>query len=142
MTRIVLTVLDFEKNGCVTLAETLRLRPDAARKFIDSVDWLVADEAEPTHDASFAFILDLQASNRDLVDSGKRRLPLQIAAMLAHDAVFGWLTDRPDPDEAMHRRPRLLNLTQFPFHSGGFQNHHVPHARHPVPILRRNNALI
>ena len=112
-TCIVLTVADHEKNGFVSLATTGFISEKHARSLIASIDRLVDPEAEPTDDAAFAFILDLMKPNGDCVDTGDRRLPLQVAMTLAPEAVSQWLDERPVPDEVMHRAPMTLTIERL-----------------------------
>jgi hypothetical protein len=107
---IVLTVVDQERNGFVSLAKSTGVTEKDARKFIFCVDCLVVPESEPDNDASFAFIIDLVSNNGDLVDTGHRLLPLQLAMSLAPDAVGDWLEERPDPNAVMHRQPILIDI--------------------------------
>lgn len=104
MNRVVLTVADHEQNGFVALAKWSHLTEPEARAFIEATDASVCDDAEPdVKTAPFTFILDLMNDNHDLVDTGKRMLPTQIAMSLAPDAVRRWLEERPDPDSVMDR---------------------------------------
>ena len=50
----------------------------------------------------------------DMVDTGKRMLPLQVAMLLAPAAVAHWLAERPEPDTVINRRPMPLELDRFP----------------------------
>lgn len=111
---IVLTALDHDQNGAVTLAETSMIMRCAANDLIAKVDALVDDDSEPDDDAAFSFVLDLKLSNGDVVDTGKRVLPAQIAMSLAPDAVSRWLAERPEPDTVVNRRPSSLSLDRFP----------------------------
>lgn len=110
---IMLTVGDFDNNGFVSLAATDLMHDDHARSLIADVDALVDPAAEPGDDASFAFILDLMRPNGDCEDTGKRRLPLQVAARLAPEAVSAWLSERPDPNTVMHRKPMALDIERL-----------------------------
>jgi hypothetical protein len=107
---IVLTVADHEKNGFVTLAKTNRITEEEARRFISAVDDVVDPEAEPGADASFAFVADLVSGDGDLVDTGTRLLPLQLAMAIAPEAVSTWLEERPDPNRVMHRPPLMIAM--------------------------------
>jgi hypothetical protein len=107
---IVLTAVDHEKNGFVSLAKTEFVTQEEARRFIAAVDELVDPEAEPGDDASFAFIADLVSADGDLVDTGQRVLPLQLAMAIAPDAVSAWLEERPEPNHVMHRPPLKIGM--------------------------------
>jgi hypothetical protein len=110
MSQVILTVADHDQNGFVALAKWPNLSEAEARAFIDAQDALVNDESEPDiKTAAFTFILDLMDDeNRDLVDTGKRQLPMQIAMSLAPDQVRRWLDERPVPDLAIsHAVPSM-----------------------------------
>lgn len=103
--KVILTVADHDQNGFVALAQWPGLSERRARQFIDFIDDAVSDDAEPDiKSAPFTFILDLMDErNGDLIDTGKRQLPTQIAMSLAPDEVRRWLEERPDPDSVMDR---------------------------------------
>lgn len=105
MTHVVLTVADRERNGFVSLARWPLMGEADARAFIDAADAQVSDESEPDIlTASFTFILDLMdEANGDMIDTGKRVLPTQVAMSLAPEQVRQWLEERPDPDSVMNR---------------------------------------
>ena len=97
---VVLTVADHEQNGFVAPARWPDMTEGEARSFIEKQDALVDDDSEPDiKTASFTFILDLMSSeNGDLIDTGKRCLPTQVAMNLARGPVSRWLDERPDPE--------------------------------------------
>jgi hypothetical protein len=89
---VVLTVVDHEQNGFVSLARWEFPNEAAARAFMAAEDAAIPEGAEPDSrdpDVAFTFLLDL--------DNG-RNLPLQAAMRLAPDQIREWLTERPDPD--------------------------------------------
>ncbi|ESZ63765.1 hypothetical protein X728_09090 [Mesorhizobium sp. L103C120A0] len=106
MKSVILTAADHERNGFVALAKWSGLNLAEAKAFIDATDATVCDDSEPdSQTAPFTFILDLMDdSNGDLLDTGKRMLPMQTAMALAPAEVRHWLEERPDPDSVMHRR--------------------------------------
>jgi hypothetical protein len=100
---VILTVADHDKNGFVHLARWPNLAEADARNFIGAIDGEVTDDSEPDiKTASQTFILDLW-DGRDLIDNGKRLLPMQVAMSLAPDQVQDWLNERPEPDSVMCR---------------------------------------
>lgn len=111
---VVLTAADHEQNGFVALARWPAMTEGDARSFIAKQDALVDDDSEPDiKTAPFTFILDLVSSeNGDLIDTGKRCLPTQVAMNLAREQVSRWLDERPDPDSVMHRAvPELMRAS-------------------------------
>lgn len=100
-----LTVADHDQNGFVAIAKWSRLSGAQARAFIASQDAAVSDDSEPNiKTAAFTFILDLvDEKSGDIMDTGKRCLPTQIAMSLAPDQVRRWLEERPDPDSVINR---------------------------------------
>jgi hypothetical protein len=108
---IILTVADHEQNGFVALAAWNDLPEPQARALISAIDGSISDEAEPdSKTASFTFILDLMNGDEDLLDTGSRFLPTQLAMAIAPDQVRGWLNARPVPDSVFHRRPPILSI--------------------------------
>jgi hypothetical protein len=100
---VILTVADHDKNGFVHLARWPNLSEIDARAFIGSIDGEITDDSEPDiKTASHTFILDLW-DGRDLIDNGKRLLPMQVAMSLAPDQVQDWLNERPEPDSVIRR---------------------------------------
>ena len=109
---VTLIVGDHEQKGFVTLAMFNLTTEAAARAFISAVDDGISDETEPDiKTAPFTFGLDLNQGN-DILDTGKRCLPLQTAMRFAPDAVQAWLNERPDPNSVMHRQ--LFSLQAYP----------------------------
>lgn len=107
--KIQLTAADHEQNGFVTLAQWLVADEALARRIVSQIDGTISDEQEPDiRTAPFTFILDLVDANSDLVDTGLRQLPLQVAMRLAPEQVQDWLNSRPDPDAVFHRKVPTL----------------------------------
>ncbi len=111
-----LTVADHDQD-LFFHAAVFRCESEAdARAKIAIVDGLVDDESEPELETcNFSFILDLIENDnfQDLIDTGKRCLPLQVARQLAPDAIDKWLTQRPDDCAAVIHRPPVLD---WPYH--------------------------
>jgi hypothetical protein len=107
---IILTACDREKDGFVAVAKWIDITQAAARTVIDAIDSLVDDDAEPRLSSdAFAFILDLMDDKTgDMIDTGKRLLPTQLAMSLAPDQVSAWLKERPDPDCVINQRVPIL----------------------------------
>lgn len=119
---IILTACDNEKNGFVAIAKWIDITPAAACLIIEAIDSQVDDEAEPRLSSdAFAFILDLMDDKTgDMIDTGKRLLPTQMAMLLAPDQVSVWLKERPDPDTVINRRlPILPNAILSRVYQGG-----------------------
>ncbi|MBB2158031.1 hypothetical protein HLH33_17310 [Gluconacetobacter diazotrophicus] len=111
---IILTVGDHEKNGFVALARWPGLAEAEARQVIGRMDAQVIPDAEPDNaTAAFAFILDLW-DRGDLIDTGKRLLPLQDAMRIAQEPVSRWLSERPEPDDVLHRAVPALPRSSLP----------------------------
>lgn len=108
---IILTACDREKDGFVAVAKWIDFTQAAARLVIEAIDSLVDDEAEPRNSSdAFAFILDLMDDKSgDMIDTGKRLLPTQLAMSLAPDQVSAWLKERPDPDSVINRRVPIIS---------------------------------
>lgn len=108
---IILTACDREKDGFVAVAKWIDITQAAARLIIDAIDSLVDDEAEPRSSSDpFAFILDLMDDKSgDMIDTGKRLLPTQLAMSLAPDQVSAWFRERPDPDCVLNQRVPIIS---------------------------------
>ncbi|OEI83698.1 hypothetical protein GRI33_06150 [Brucella sp. BO3] len=108
---IVLTACDREKDGFVAVAKWIDITQAAARLVIEAIDSLVDDDAEPRNASdAFAFILDLMDDKTgDMIDTGKRLLPTQLAMSLAPDQVSAWLKERPDPDCVINQRVPIVS---------------------------------
>jgi hypothetical protein len=113
---VILTVADHEENGFVHIARWTGHSEQSAREFVSAVDASVDPEAEPDiKSAPFTFILDIfDPQNWNLIDTGKRQLPLQIAMGLGGDHVRRWLDERPDPDAVIHRYVPVVATHQSP----------------------------
>ncbi len=108
---IILTVADHEQNGFVALATWNGLPEPEARALISAIDASISDEAEPDiKTAAFTFILDLINGDDDILDTGSRCLPTQIAMAIAPAEVQRWLNERPAPDSVFHQRPPILSI--------------------------------
>ncbi len=108
---IVLTVADHEQNGFVALAAWNDLPEAEARALISAIDASISDEAEPDNKtAPFTFILDLINGDQDLLDTGDRFLPMQIAMAIAPAEVQWWLNERPVPDSVCHQKTPILSI--------------------------------
>jgi hypothetical protein len=106
---IELTVADHDKNGFVSLARWPAMSEAEALAVLAGIDAEISDEIEPDiKTANFTFILDLRHGS-ELVDTGKRLLPTQVAMRLAPDHVRRWLDERPEPDEVINRRIPMIN---------------------------------
>ena len=108
---IILTACDREKDGFVAVAKWIDITQAAARLIITAIDSQVDDEAEPRNASdAFAFILDLiDDKSGDMIDTGKRLLPTQLAMSLARDQVSAWLKERPEPDCVINRRVPIIS---------------------------------
>tara|TARA_R110000737_G_scaffold293837_1_gene300403 strand:- start:287 stop:631 length:345 start_codon:yes stop_codon:yes gene_type:complete len=112
---IELTVADHEANGFIGLAKWIAASESEARHAIDAIDALVDDDMEPDNKTcDFSFVLDLRDPRKpwDMIDTGKRALPLQIAMRLAPEQTSAWLATRPDPDSCPNYGQRLPGLPQ------------------------------
>lgn len=108
MYSIVLTVADHEADGFIGLAQWRCDDEKSARRLIAQVDAAVEPDAEPDlATAPFTFILDLMSGD-DLLETGNRLLPMQIAARLAPEEVSRWISTRPDPNK-IRNSPRVLD---------------------------------
>ena len=108
---IILTVADHEQNGFVALAAWNDLPEAQTRAIISAIDASISDEAEPDiKTAPFTFILDLMNGDEDLLDTGTRCLPMQIAMAIAPAQVQRWLNERPAPDSVFHQRPPIRSI--------------------------------
>lgn len=108
---IILTACDRDKDGFVAVAKWIDITQAAARLIIEAIDSLVDDDAEPRNASdAFAFILDLMDDKTgDMIDTGKRLLPTQLAMSLAPDQVSAWLKERPDPDCVINQRVPIIS---------------------------------
>lgn len=99
MAKLILTACDHEQNGFVSIVQWSNLTELEARDVIERIDGEITDEIEPDlQTAPFTFILDLM-DGEELVDTGKRQLPMQTAMRLSPDHVQRWLNERPVPDD-------------------------------------------
>lgn len=115
--RIILTAIDFEKNGFVKLAYWNFDHRHQAHDMIDAVGRLITPaECPDARDETmpFAYILDQHEDISGFGDNMVGNSPLfglQTAMRLAPREVGTWLNDRPEPDDVLGQvPPRLPHL--------------------------------